>query len=383
MIDTIRTYLHDHESEMFALLERLVTINSHSENTDGVNRVADVLEATMTDMGFSTRRLANDRVGDNLVAENATRLRHGGGPLLIGHMDTVFPPEMGFDTYRRNGDTIYGPGVVDMKGGLVIGIYAIKALMAAGYDTIPIGFFFNSDEEIGSPYSREPIVEEAQKSTYCLVLEDSGKGGEVIVGRKGRRVFDLTVTGEPAHAGHCGYPKPSAIVEMAHKIARLEALNDPEEGTSVNIGMVEGGVGPNTVAAHCTARVETRHTNTKNRDRTWERIEEIATSSTLKGTTGTISVLTSRPPMVTDDTILELYSVVEKAGKRVGIPASKVHKGGGSDANTVSQAGIPALDGLGPSGGELHTPDEFIFADCMVKQALLTAAAIIEAEGHY
>lgn len=383
MIDTMRTYLRDHESNMFDLLERLVNINSHSENREGVNRVVDVLESVMNDMGFTTKRLTNERTGDNLVAENAIRAERGGGPLLVGHMDTVFPPDMGFDTFRRDGNTIYGPGVVDMKGGLVIGIYALKALMAAGYDTLPMAFFFNADEEIGSPHSRDLIVEEAKKSAYCFVMEDSGRGGGVIVGRKGRCVFDLTVTGKPAHAGDCGYPKPSAIVEMAHKIARLEALNDPESGTSVNVGLVEGGVGPNTVAARCTARVETRHMNTESRDRVWTEIEAIAATSTLDGTTGTIDILTSRPPMVTNDTILDLYAVVESAGKAVGIPTNRVRKGGGSDANTVSQAGIPALDGMGPSGGALHTPDEYIHADCMTKQALLTAASIIEAADRY
>ena len=382
MINTIKTYLEEHESDMFDLLERLVNINSYSANPDGVNKVVDVLEETIKEMGFATRRLPNDVTGDNLVAENSMRAANGGGPLMVGHMDTVFPEEMGFDTFRKEGDMVYGPGVTDMKGGLVIGIFAAKALMAAGVD-MPMAFFFNADEEIGSPHSKDLIVEEAKKSDFCFVMEGSGMGGEVVTGRKGRRVFDLTVEGQPSHAGHCAFPKPSAIVEMAHKIAQLEALNNPDEGTSLNVGMIDGGVGPNTVAAKCTARVETRHVTLEIRERVWAEIEKITTHSTLEGTSGSIEILTSRPPMVTNDTILDLYAVVEAAGKEVGIETKPVFRGGGSDANTVSEAGVPVLDGMGPSGAKFHTPDEYMLATCMVKQSLLTAASALKAFDKY
>jgi len=382
MIDTIKKYLVEHESEMFSLLEQLVNINSYSGNKAGVNRVVDVLETTLKEMGFSTRRHANDTSGDNLVAENPARAT-GGGPLFVGHMDTVFPQEMGFDTFRHEGDTIYGPGVTDMKAGLVIGIYAAKALAAAGYNEIPMAFAFNSDEEIGSPYSRELIVEEAKKSSFCFVMEGSGMGGEVVTGRKGRIVFNLEVKGKAEHAGHCPFPKPSAIVEIAHKITALEALNNPNEGTSLNIGLIEGGVGPNTVAASAKARVETRIVNSEISDRVWSAIEEIAATPTLEGTSCFIEVLTSRPPMVTNDTILDLYSVVEKTAEELGMEVRPVFRGGGSDANTVSQAGIPVLDGMGPSGAKFHTTDEYMIADSMVKQALLTAVSTVNAFKKY
>ncbi len=383
MTDTIIAYLKEHESAMFSLLEKVVNINSYSANPDGVNKVVDVLESVMQDMGFSTRRLSNDVTGDHLVAENKARIANGGGPLFVGHMDTVFPPEMGFDTFRHEGDTIFGPGVTDMKGGLVIGLYAVKALMAAGKEDMPMAFFFNADEEIGSPHSRELIVEEARKSDFCFVMEGSGMGGEVVTGRKGRIVFDLTVNGQPCHAGHSEFPKPSAIVEIAHKITALEALNDPEVGTSLNIGLIEGGVGPNTVAANATARCETRFVNRDDEKPIWEAISKIAAESTLDGTTGSVEIVTSRPPMETDETILGLYAEVEKAAKEINTEVRPVFRGGGSDANTVAQAGIPVLDGMGPSGAKYHTPDEYMLADRMVKQALLTAISTVNAFEKY
>lgn len=379
MIENIKAYLADNEPAMFRLLERLVNINSHSANPDGVNRVVDVLETVMRKAGFATRRMANSVTGDNLLVENGARRDHGGGALLVGHMDTVFPPEMGFDTFHHDGDIIAGPGVCDMKGGLVIGIYALKALIAAGHGDMPLAFFFNADEEIGSPHSRDLIVEAAGRSDFCLVLEGDGLGGEVVIGRKGRRVFDVTVEGQPYHAGHCGFPKPNAIVEMAHKIAKLEALNSPDEGTSLNVGQIEGGVGPNTVAARCTARMETRHVSMEIRDRVWTDIERIIAESTLEGTTASMEIITSRPPMVPDDVTTEFYSLVESAGREVGVETKPVFRGGGSDANTVAQTGIPVLDGLGPSGAKFHTPDEFIYADSLVKQASLTAVSILRA----
>jgi len=383
MINSIEKYLKDREEEMFALLERLVSINSYSANIEGVNKVVDVLQEVTHEMGFTTRRMPNEHTGDNLVAENRTRARNGGGPLLVGHMDTVFPPEMGFDTFRREADKTYGPGVTDMKGGLVIAIFVAKALMECGYKDLPLGFFFNADEEIGSPHSRDLIVEEAKKSDFCFVMEGSGMGGEVVTGRKGRIVFDLEVEGQPYHAGHCKYPKPSAIVEIAHKIVALEALNDPDAGTSFNAGMLDGGVGPNTVAAKASARCETRFMNPEIGEKVWAAIETIATTSTLEGTSGSVSIRTHRPPMVTNETILNLYSVVEAAADDIGMEIKQVFRGGGSDANTVSLAGVPVLDGMGPSGALFHTPEEYMLSDCMVKQGLLTAISAIKGVEKY
>ncbi len=157
-----------------------------------------------------------------------------------------------------------------------------------------MGFFFNADEEIGSPHSRNLIVDEAKKSDFCFVMEGSGMGGEVVTGRKGRIVFDLTVEGKPYHAGHCEFPKPSAIVEIAHKITALEAMNDPEVGTSLNIGLMEGGVGPNTVAAKATARCETRFVNTDIGDEVWAAIEKIANNVHIRRHRRSVTVRTNR-----------------------------------------------------------------------------------------
>ncbi|BBD09198.1 M20 family metallopeptidase [Desulfovibrio ferrophilus] len=383
MIKALRNFLVEHESEMFELLESLVRINSYSGNKAGVDKVVDVLDATMKDMGFSTCRHAQPETGDNLVAWNQARSDNPGA-LLIGHMDTVFPPEMGFDRFDREGNEIHGPGTYDMKGGIVAGIFALKALDAAGLlEGRPVACLFNSDEEIGSPNSRELVMEEARKSAFCFVMEGSGLNGEIVTGRKGRIVFNLEVQGKAAHAGHCGFPKPSAILEMAHQIVAMEALNDPEAGTSLNVGLTEGGVGPNTVSASAKARVETRFVNKENGDKVWAAIETIAAAPKTEGTSCKLEIITSRPPMVTNDSILALHDLVAEAGADLGLPVKGTFRGGGSDANIVAQVGIPVLDGMGPAGGKLHTQDEYLAADSMVKRTLLAAVSIHRALDKY
>jgi len=383
MIPTIKKFLKAHEAEMFALLERVVCINSHTPNVEGVNKVADVFQESFREMGFTVRRMPNEFTGDNMVAENRARARNGGGALLVGHMDTVYPPEMGFNTFRREGDRAFGPGVADMKGGLVAAIFAARALQEAGLKDIPVGLFFNADEEIGSPHSRDLIVNEAKRSVCCFVMEASGQGGQVVTGRKGRIVFDLKVGGHPSHAGHAPFPKPSAIVEIAHKLTAMEALNDPAAGITFNAGYVEGGVGPNTVAASAVARCETRFTCPEDGAKVWSAIRAIAETPTLADTSGSVEILVQRPPLVADDNVLGLYEAIHEAADDVGLEVAQVSLGGGSDANTVAQAEIPVVDGMGPAGSRIHTPDEYMLTETMLSQTLLTAVSIIKAVEKY
>ncbi|BCS89744.1 M20 family metallopeptidase [Pseudodesulfovibrio sediminis] len=383
MIQTIKQFLTENEQAMFDLLEKVININSWTANKPGVDAVANVFLRAVKEMGFTTRIDSQPVSGDHVVAANAARLNTGGGALLIGHMDTVFPPDMGFDTYRKDGGTIYGPGVIDMKSGIVTAIFAARALQAAGLDDIPLGFVFNSDEETGSPNSRVLITEEARKSDFCFVMESSGPGGEIITGRKGRIVFDVTATGQAAHAGHCPVPRPSAIVALAHKITAMEKLNGYDDGTTLNSGVIEGGVGPNTVAAHATARVETRFTSPAHRAHVWAAINDIVNSTEVDGTACNVEIVIERPPMMETEANLGLYSVVEASARELGMDVRPNFRGGGSDANIISEIGIPVLDGLGPFGGKLHTVDEYMFADSMMHSALLTAVSIINGHKKY
>ncbi|WP_243546938.1 M20 family metallopeptidase [Pseudodesulfovibrio tunisiensis] len=375
-MERIEKYLLDNESGMFDLLERLVRINSHTANKAGVDRVADAVQAELEGMGLLVRRIENDEVGDYLVAETPERA-NGGGAMLCGHMDTVFPPEMGFDCFVRENGLIKGPGVYDMKSGIVCGIYALKALDAAGLlKGRSVAFVLNSDEETGSIRSRHTIIEEAEKSDFCFVMEGAELNGEVVTGRKGRTTFSLEVQGRPCHAGACPLPKSSAVMELAHRILELEALNDPDAGTSLNVGVIEGGVGVNTVPAQARAMVEFRFVEERLGEELWAKVERLAASPVTPGVTGRVERLAGRPSMQTSQAIMDLYAVVQETADRLGLSVDNVFRGGGSDANFVSRTGIPVLDGLGPAGDHCHTPDEYMVESSMVERTLLTAVAL-------
>ncbi|NDV18716.1 M20/M25/M40 family metallo-hydrolase [Pseudodesulfovibrio sp. JC047] len=372
----IRSYLADHEQEMMDLLEKTVRINSYTPNKQGTDAVVTVFEQVMTDMGFTVQREKQDNVGDNLIArKNCTS--DAPGLLLCGHMDTVFPPDDGFDCFRPEGDTIIGPGVIDMKGGLVVGIYALKALDTAGLlDHMPITFVFNSDEEIGSPNSQALIIEEARKAAAAFVFECSGPGGKVVTARKGKISFILNVQGKAGHSGNLSGPKASAILEMAHQTIRLEALNDAAKGISLNVGLVEGGIGPNTVAPSASAKIECRYWHEEDGVLLQKAIEQSAASPTIPGTQCSLQRIPGRPTMETSPAITKLFDIVAKAGADLNIAVQESARGGVSDANFIANAGTPVIDGLGPTGGKDHSHNEYMLTRSLTERTILAAEVL-------
>ncbi|MFC1830277.1 M20/M25/M40 family metallo-hydrolase, partial [Thermodesulfobacteriota bacterium] len=255
----IISYIKAHTTDMFSLLEKMVLIQSGSYNKKGVDRVSNLIKTFFQSNGTSCRVIEQTKLGNHLVVKSHCVERFEKQILLVGHMDTVFPKDTDFNWYKEDTVKCYGPGVVDMKGGLVTGIFALKTLDSIGLlKKIPLTFIFNSDEEIGSPSSREIIKKEANNSACAFVLECGGLKGEVVTGRKGNLVIKLNVTGKSGHAAFAGKDKGSAILEMAHKVIEFESLNDPVRGITVNVGKVKGGIGPNTVPEQATARIDFR-----------------------------------------------------------------------------------------------------------------------------
>ena len=380
----LRKFFSDQEQDMFTLLERLVNINSYTENKAGTDAVADIIQKECEAMGLTVRREARENIGDNLVVETQARTAGNKGVLLCGHMDTVFPPELGFNSFTEKEGIFYGPGVADMKSGLVSGIFALKALAALGkLQDMPIAFICNSDEETGSAQSSELITKEARKSDVAFVLEGAGDNGELVVGRKGRFTFELAITGKAGHAGRAKPDKASAILELARQVQAVEALNNSEAGTSVNVGKISGGVGPNTIAEHASAIIESRFMDTEAEKNMRDAVEQLAATPQTSGTSCTLRYITMRPPMVTTDAILELYTRVHAIGERLSIPVASMHRGGGSDANFIAQTGTPVIDGLGPIGGKLHSTDEYLYANSFAERTLLATEAILMAYETY
>lgn len=375
--------LRGREPEMLALLERLVRINSYTANKAGTDAVADVLAGVMEEMGFSVARHARERVGDNLVALSPAAVADPSRPrvLFSGHMDTVFPDDGSFDCFRREdgreGGRVVGPGVVDMKGGLVTAIHALRALDKAGLlADLPLAFVFNSDEETGSRESRELIEEQARASVLAMVFECAGKGGAVCTGRKGKTTFMVRVSGRAGHAGNLDGPKASAVLELAHQITALEGLNDPGRGVSVNAGLVRGGVGPNIIPPSAEAVVECRYPLATDGEALREAVSALAAAPRVPGTSVDVEIVPGRPPMEQSAANRSLAALVAAAGADLGLSVGQDYRGGISDANYIARAGCPVVDGMGPEGGRDHSPEEFMEVRSLAERAALAAVSV-------
>ncbi len=376
MNPAITSYINDHKSEMFGLLEELICIQSGSRNKQGIDRVGKRIALEMEAMDFTCEFQKETEYGDHLIARSPDS-----GPdtnndkkqiLITGHMDTVFPFDTPFNDYKEDETRCFGPGVADMKGGLVVGIFALKALCHAGLiHKNAITFIFNSDEEIGSPSSRKLIREEAQKIDLAYVLEAGGLSGEIVSGRKGNMSICLEVEGEAGHAAFAGKNKASAILELAHKTIAIEHLNDPEKGISANVGTIEGGLGPNTIAQHAKAAVDFRYLTMGEDERLKTKINKIVAGQTIPGTRSKMTINSSRPSMPQTRANTELFNKIKAIGDELGIHVAAELRQGVSDANIIAKEGIPVIDGLGPIGAKDHSEDEYIQKSSMQERSIL------------
>jgi len=379
MDDLLRNYLFSRQERMFTLLKEMVCINSGSRNKIGVDAVGRVVAEALADCDLALTVIAEPHVGDQLIARTPPAPGGDGQVLLVGHMDTVFGVDSDFKHYREDDSRAYGPGVNDMKGGLVAGIFAVKALAAVGLlKKIPLVFIFNSDEEIGSRWSQALIRPEAKQSACAFVLEAGGANGEVVTGRKGNLSARLTVNGRSGHAAIAGADKASAIVEMAHKTLAIEALNQPENGILANVGTVTGGIGPNTVAAHAEARLDFRFNHPEDGNQLKSRLARITAESVVAGTTATLEFVSGRPPMPASDVNQRLFSRVATVAGRLGMAIAAESRAGVSDANIIAQSGTPVIDGMGPVGGRDHSPDEYMVKSSLPERALLLACVLAD-----
>jgi len=376
--DNLRTYIRRHTPDMFALLENLVLIQSSSYNKGGVDRVAARIADEFEGDAIACETVPQTKAGNHLVARTGAVPRNKHQILLSGHMDTVFPIDTDFNWYKEDAAHCYGPGVADMKGGLVAGIYALKALAAGGLlDAIPVSFVFNSDEEIGSGSSRELIRAEARRSLFALVLECGGRNGEIVTARKGNIALNFNVRGQAGHAAYAGPDKGSAILELARKTIAFEALNDPENGITVNVGLVAGGIGSNTVAEHASAKIDFRFAARKDYAILQEQIERLATRRSVPNTTASYEITSTRPPMPAGEQNETLFEVIASTATEMGIDVIAEHRQGVSDANLIAAEKVAVVDGLGPIGAKDHSADEYIRKESLPERTLLIAGSIL------
>ena len=301
-------YLQSREPDMFELTERLVTTQSYSFNKPGNDRMTEIIAEQFKHTSMACEFAPQEKLGNHLLVCTPAAATSPKRILLTGHTDTVFPEDTAFTDFTRADGLCKGPGVIDMKGGLVAGIFALKALEAAGaLKDMPVVFVFNCDEEIGSPTSGPIIRRQARNALFAFVLECGGLQGEIVTGRKGNMAIALETFGKAGHAASAVKDKASAILELAHKIVAFEALNDPDRKISVNVGKIEGGIGRNTVPDRALATIDVRYERPQHRRELEEKFSRIAETANVKGASARLRISGGRPPMPQSDGNRRLY----------------------------------------------------------------------------
>jgi glutamate carboxypeptidase len=379
--DPIRAYLAAREAPMLAAIERLVAVNSHTDNRDGGARVAEMLAGELASIeGVSVRTVPSTRFAPHLIA--STRAAEGspeGCVAIVGHLDTVFPPGT-FEGFRRDGALARGPGVLDMKGGLVVAIEALRALAAAGLlARARVRFAIVSDEEVGSPEGQPLLRRELAGAACALVLEAGRAGDKVITARKGTGSAKVVATGKAAHAGNAHDKGANAIWALARFIDRAQALTDYGRGVTVNAGTITGGQSKNTVPDEASAALDFRFERLTDGEATFAALAAAASeaAASVPGTSLSVEGGPARMPLERTDANVALYREYAAHARAAGLgDAEAPLLGGGSDASTTAAIGIPSIDGLGPRGSGFHTRDELIEVASLLPKAEAMAAFI-------
>jgi glutamate carboxypeptidase len=373
-------YLKAHREAMTETLGDLVQLESPSQEREAVNRVADYLARAFGDQGADVERIPQSAFGDHVRASWGAGRRQ---ILLLGHMDTVWPldeiEERPFQVEREESPGIVkatGPGTFDMKGGLVVGLFALAALQDLGLSPAHrLVFLLNSDEECGSPTSRRHIEEEARRSDFVLVLEPS-RDDALVTWRKGVGRFELEIHGLASHAGAAHERGVSAVEELAHQILHLEGLTDYARGTTVNVGVVQGGSKVNVRPASAWAEIDLRVSTAEEGQRMTRAIRGLRPKN--QDATLIVTGQMNRPPWEVSPAGQALFEQARDTGARLGMELWPAGTGGGSDGNFTAALGIPTLDGLGIVGNDAHAVTEWVDVGSLPRRAALLAELILD-----
>ena len=369
----IQSFLGDQKTVMTKLLADLVKIESPSDNVAAQRPILQRLKNEFETLEYRVRIISGRNSGGHLFSRSLARSKNASLQLLLGHCDTVWPiGTLATMPLQSENGVMRGPGIYDMKAGLVEMIYALKTLKALKLqpEVAPI-IFINSDEEIGSHESTRFIRRLAKLVDRALVLEPSlSVTGKIKTARKGVGRFVIKVTGKAAHAGLDPGAGASAILELSHVIQKLFALNDPNKGVSVNVGVIDGGTRANVVAPESSAVIDVRVDTQAD----GERIENIIHAIQPVDNNVTLSIEggIGRPPMERTAANRQIWSIASDLARLLNINLEQGTAGGGSDGNTTSLY-TATLDGLGAVGDGAHAAHEFIYTDQLPQRcALLT-----------
>ncbi len=349
-----------------------VDIESPSHDSAAVNKMVDRVQNDAETLGLGIDRTeGRDGFGDILKCRTPWG-GDGPGILVLSHLDTVHGVGIK-DTknpIRREGDKVFGPGIYDMKAGAYIALHAMRHLIRQGQETpLPVTFMYIPEEEVGSPTSKEMIVEEGRKNKYVLVTEPAREGGKIVTARNGRLQYTVKVTGVPSHAGARHMDGRSAIKEMAHIILKLEGLTDYEKGQTCSVGIINGGTLTNVVPEECEISVDFRVPDMQAAHEVMAFVENMTPEDPdcIVHVEGGID----RPPYEKFEGIEHLFEHAKGLAAEIGFDLQDLKTGGGSDGNHTGALGIPTLDGLGADGHGAHSNEEFIYYSSLVERCRL------------
>ncbi|GCE19204.1 M20 family metallopeptidase [Dictyobacter kobayashii] len=373
----VECYVQEHLKRYLHELSDLCAIDSGTAYKAGVDEVALYLAGRMRGLDMDVNLFENEKWGNDVYG--VLKGTGKGIIVLLGHMDTVYPiGTAAARPLRVENNKIYGPGVIDMKGCILSAIYALEALQSINYhDFAEIRFLCVSDEEISDRHSKEIIRQVCNGCHAALVLEAARENGDLVSARKGGAWYKLRAYGHSAHAGVEPEKGSNAILELAHQVVKLQALNGWREGLTINTGRIHGGTATNVVPDFAEAFIDIRFARTEDRVALEQHWNELLQQHLIPGVELSIEIdPDDRDPMACTPENLHMARRAQEIAQELGFEVRHAPTGGISDANYASGFGYPALDGLGPVGGLDHSPDEYMELDSVAPRTALLAGLI-------
>ena len=377
----IAHWLGTQQDAMVAMLREMVDIDSGSYNKPGIDAVGDVVRRFMAAQNIPVEVVRQQKHGDCLRATpvwDGPIGNAGGNIVLMGHRDTVFPDgEVSRRPFTIKDGIAYGPGVADMKAGLVMNCFILAAFAKFGGAPAPLVGLFTGDEEIGSPEGRAVIETEARRARVVFNAEPGRASGNVVTGRKGGVFSSFRITGKAAHSGGAFADGISAIEELARKIQAIHALTNLDRGITLNVGLVSGGQSVNTVAPWAEGQIDLRYVHPADRDDIMARVGAIIARSFVPGTRAELTVRGEFVPLTQTPSAKKLFELYVDAAAATGFKTAGEFSGGCADSGFTAQIGAPTICAVGPVGGLAHSPEEFMRIDSLVPRAQACARAIL------
>ena len=377
----IANWLATQQDAMVAMLRDMVDIDSGSYNKPGIDAVGAVVQRFFAAHDIPVETIRQQKHGDTLRAApkwDGPQGNAGGNIVLMGHRDTVFPDgEAARRPFTVKDGIAYGPGVADMKAGLVMNCFVLAAFAKFGGAPAPLVGLFTGDEEIGSPEGRAVIETEARRARVVFNSEPGRASGNVVTGRKGGVFSAFRITGKAAHSGGAFTEGISAIEELARKIQAIHALTNLDRGITLNVGLVSGGQSVNTVAPWAEGQIDLRYVNPEDRDDVMARLSAIIARAYVPGTHTEWNTRGEFVPLTQTPAAKQLFDIYVDAAAATGFRTAGEFSGGCADSGFTAALGAPTICAVGPVGGMAHSPEEFMRIDSFVPRAQACARAIL------